>query len=644
MPAGAEVLAGGKGVHFRVWAPDHEKVDVLLYDPTERAFSLSPEPSSGYFSALFDEVSAGTLYRYRLSGDTFPDPASRFQPNGPHQPSQVINPDTFEWTDRAWRGVGLRGQVIYEMHVGTFTPEGTWQCAATKLEFLRDVGITVIEVMPVSEFGGTFGWGYDGVHPFAPTRIYGTPDDFRSFVNQAHNLGIGVVLDVVYNHLGPEGNYFGAFSKYYFSEQYKTDWGAAINYDSESSCAVRDFITSNAAYWVREFHLDGLRLDATQDIFDSSAEHILAAICHAAKSAGGERSVIIIAENEPQDTKLVRPPQQNGYGLDMIWNDDYHHSAMVALSGRSEAYYTDYAGNPQEFVSCAKYGFLYQGQWYKWQQRRRGTPSLDTPPARFVTFLQNHDQIANSGRGSRCHQLADSATLRAMTALTLLGPGTPMLFQGQEFAASAPFYYFADHPEELSAQVRQGRIEFMSQFPSVATPEGAACVPDPGNRTTFEKCQLDWSEVKKNASAVRLHSDLLELRRQDPVFSAQRPGSIDGAILAQRAFLLRFFGGNGDDRLLIVNLGADLHVDPAPEPLLAPPEARGWEVLWSSEHPGYGGCGTPPVETEQNWWVPGRSAVVLRPGPRAVTLPSRRVSQKDNDERPDPNDVKPGTG
>lgn len=629
MPAGAEPVPSG--VHFRVWAPEHEQIELILSDPS-LAVRLERE-GSGYFSALVRQAKAGTRYRYRIDGgETYPDPISRFQPEGPHGPSEVIDPDAFRWSDDSWGGVKLNGQVIYEMHAGTFTPEGIWASAAAKLEFLRDTGITVIEVMPVSEFPGQFGWGYDGVQPFAPTRLYGAPDDFRCFVDRAHAVGLGVILDVVYNHFGPDGNYFGQFSKHYFTDRHKTDWGSAINFDSDDSGPVRDMVTSNAAYWIREFHLDGLRLDATQNIYDDSKDHILAALGRCARDAAGKRSIIIVAENEPQQVKLVRPAERRGYGLDMLWNDDYHHTAMVALSGHTEAYYSDYKGSPQEFISAMKYGYLYQGQWYNWQKKRRGTSGFGVPPAAFVTFTQNHDQIANSARGLRCREISDPGTFRAITAVTLLGPGTPMLFQGQEFGASAPFFYFADHAPELSRLVRDGRTDFMAQFVTAGTPEMAGYIPDPGNRETFERSKLDWSEVQKNQAMHQFHRDLLRLRREDPVLREQRAGGVDGAVLGPAAFVLRYFGEHGQDRLLVVNLGTDLNLSPAPEPLLAPPEDHGWTVKWSSENPGYGGCGTPPLETEQNWWIPGRAAVLLEPGLRPEKLPERPASQKEADE------------
>jgi len=322
---------------------------------------------------------------------------------------------------------------------------------------------------------------------------------------------------------------------------------------------------------------------------------------------------------------LVRPFNKGGYGLDSLWNDDFHHSAMVALTGRNEAYYCDYLGNPQEFLSAVKWGYLYQGQRYKWQKKRRGTPSLDLDPACFVNFIQNHDQLANSVRGLRVHQRSSPARYRAMTALLLLGPGTPMLFQGQEFAASSPFCYFADHKEELAKRVCKGRAKFLAQFPSIAPPQTQACLPDPADPRTFERCKLDLGQRERHAEAYRLHADLLKLRREEPVFRAQRRGAVDGAILSAQAFVLRYFGGEPgvsapggtEDRLLVANFGRDLPLDPAPEPLLAPLEGRLWEIQWSSEDCRYGGSGTPPVDTaDDTWRIPGEAAVVLRPAPR----------------------------
>jgi maltooligosyltrehalose trehalohydrolase len=526
----------------------------------------------------------------------------------------VTDPNAYAWTDASWTGVRIEGQVIYEMHVGTFTAEGTWAAAAQKLPFLREVGITLIEMMPVNDFPGRFGWGYDGVGMFAPTRLYGTPHDLRAFVDAAHAQGIGVILDVVYNHLGPDGNYLSFFSDSYFTDRYDNEWGAALNFDGPGSAGTREFFITNAAYWIDEFHFDGLRIDATQSIFDQSGDHVIAAIARATRRAAGRRDIVLIGENEPQQTRLVRPPAQGGYGLDALWNDDLHHSAMVALTGRNEAYYQDHQGAPQEFISAAKYGYLFQGQFYAHQSKRRGTPGLDLPPASMVTFIQNHDQIANTGFGLRVQQMTSPGLARAMTALILLMPGTPMLFQGQEFWASTPFYYFADHESGLAALVRKGREEFLSQFPSMTASEMLSSLPDPSAPEAFERCKLDWAEAERNAPVVALHRDLLKIRREDEVFASQARGRLDGAVLGREAFILRFFGESGDDRLMLVNLGTDLNRPSLPEPLLAPPDERMWRMLWSSERPAYGGSGTPEIETDAGWHIPGHMTVVLTAG------------------------------
>jgi maltooligosyltrehalose trehalohydrolase len=619
LPVGAEVLPEG-GVHFRVWAPRRRAVAVVL-EGGKGAVPLEPE-GNGYFSGRAGQAGAGVLYRYRLDGGEklFPDPASRFQPEGPHGPSQVIDPRGFRWSDGAWRGCPAQGQVIYEMHVGTFTPEGTWEAAGRELLELAELGVTVLEVMPVGDFPGKFGWGYDGVDLFAPTRLYGTPDDFRRFVDRAHGLGLGVILDVVYNHVGPDGNYLKEFAPGYFSDRYKNEWGEAINFDGADAGAVREFFVANAGYWVDEFHLDGLRLDATQQIFESSKEHILTAIARRVRQAAGGRATLVVAENEPQHTRLVRPVEQGGYGLDMLWNDDYHHSARVALSGHNEAYYSDYLGTPQELVSAARHGYLYQGQRYAWQKKRRGSPTFGVPPEAFVNFLENHDQVANSARGQRSHAQASFGSYKALAALTLLMPGTPMLFQGQEFASSSPFYYLADHNPQLAPLVAEGRAKFLAQFTTVALPEMQALLPDPADPETFRRCKLDFSQRQSHAGVYRMYRDLLRLRRHDPVLRAPRAGGVDGAVLGPEAFVLRYFGGetprNGD-RLLVVNLGRDLELVPAPEPLLAPPEGMRWQNLWASEDPPYGGYGARPLETPEGWWLPGRAAAVLLPQPDA---------------------------
>jgi maltooligosyltrehalose trehalohydrolase len=622
MPVGAEVRPDG--VRFRVWAPRRARVQVVCDGRDPVALAREGE----YFAGTCPG-GAGSRYAFRLDAEDrdYPDPASRYQPDGPHGRSEVIDPWAFEWTDAAWPGIGIRGQVLYELHVGTFTPEGTWAAAARELPWLKDLGITCVEMMPVAEFSGRFGWGYDGVDLFAPTRAYGRPDDLRAFVDRAHALGLGVILDVVYNHLGPDGNYLKAFSPAYFTDRYSNEWGDAINFDGPGSGSVREFVVENAAYWVREFHFDGLRLDATQCIFDASDEHVVAALAARVRQEAAPRAVILVAENEAQHARLVRARAAGGYDLDALWNDDLHHTAVVAATGRSEAYYSDHAGAPQELISAAKWGYLLQGQRYRWQKQRRGTASLDIEPARFVAFVENHDQVANSARGRRLHQLTTPGRYRALSALLLLWPGTPMIFQGQEFASSRPFLYFADHGSALASEVARGRAEFLAQFPSIADRAITRGLADPAAPRTFAQCVLDFRERNTHAPVVALYRDLLRLRRETAAFRAQSHRGVDGAVLGPEAFLLRYFDGtpgqahdpaavDRGDRLLLVNLGRDLHLDAAPEPLLAPPAGCGWAVQWSSEAPEYDGAGTPAIENEaRGWHVPGHAAFVLRPVP-----------------------------
>jgi maltooligosyltrehalose trehalohydrolase len=584
---GAEVTADG--THFRVWAPERHEVNVVL---GEREYPLARE-ESGHFSGFVEGVRGGALYRFRLDGggDSFPDPASRFQPEGPHGPSMIVDPASFPWRDSGWRGVSAEGLVVYELHIGTFSREGSWRSAAARLRPLAELGVNLLEVMPVADFPGRFGWGYDGVDLWAPTRLYGPPDDFRSFVDVAHSLGLGVILDVVYNHLGPDGNYLTQFTPHYFTKKYANEWGESLNFDGEGSEGVREFFAENAAYWIDEYHLDGLRFDATQSISDDSPRHILAEVAGSARRAAREKSIFLVAENEPQDVVLI-----DEYGIDALWNDDWHHAARVAATGHTEAYYTDYHGRAQEFVSMVRSGFLYQGQWYSWQKSRRGTPSGHLPAHAFVCYLEDHDQVANAAHGVHLAQLTSPGRHRALTVLLLLQPQTPMLFQGEERGSRRPFLYFADHKLELARDVARGRREFMSQFPSIAVDR----LPAPEEPATFEACKL---EDEVDPAIFALHRDLLALRRHDAALRLD----LRAAALTDDAFVLRF----GDERLLLVNLGRDLALDIVPEPLLAAPHGRRWELSWSSEALEYGGGGVAPID-EEGWMVPGEAAVLLR--------------------------------
>jgi maltooligosyltrehalose trehalohydrolase len=629
-PIGAELVGDGT-TSMRVWAPKAKRVDVVLETSSEaeakRTFHSLEREADGYFAGIVP-ADAGALYRFRVDdAENFhPDPASRHQPEGPHRSSRIVDHTQFRWTDTQWLGVQMPGQVIYEMHIGTFTPEGTWRAAAEQLPELADVGITVIEMMPVADFAGEFGWGYDGVDLFAPTRLYGTPDDLRAFIDRAHSLGISVILDVVYNHFGPEGNYLRVFSEDYFTERYENDWGDSINFDGANSKSVREFFITNARYWIEEFHFDGFRFDATQDIKDSSPEYIIGEIGRAARAAAGKRYIILIAENEPQLAKLVRPKSAGGDDLDGLWNDDMHHSALVALTGRNEAYYSDYRGNPQELISAAKYGYLFQGQPYLWQDAPRGEPTFGVGPQAFVAFIENHDQVANSAFGERVRLQSSPGRYRAMTALLLLGPWTPMLFQGEEFGASTPFMYFTDASGELRDAIQKGRFEFLTQFPSTASAETQAHLPPPSDPGTFLRCKLNFAERQTSKHLYDLHRDLLRLRREDARFREQLAHGVDGAILGDASFILRYFSQDGNDRLLLVNLGKRSALEPLAEPLLAPPLGFRWETLWTSESVRYGGPGPCEVVTERRWILPAEAAVAFHPV--RETAPRRKAKKR----------------
>jgi maltooligosyltrehalose trehalohydrolase len=604
---------------FRVWAPEADHVDVVFDGGDYKPLPLTRE-DGGYFSGV--TRTSARLYKYRVD-DTgpWPDPCSRFQPHGVHGPSLLVDPTAFAWTDTNWRGTGIARQVIYELHIGTFTPEGTFDAAAAKLEYLRDLGITMLEIMPVAECPGRWNWGYDGVQIFAPYHVYGDHQAFKRFVDRAHAIGLAVILDVVYNHLGPDGNYLRCFSPHYFSKRYRTDWGEPFNLDEAHCAGAREFLIGNACYWIREFHLDGFRLDATQSIFDASNPHLLAELTQRARTVAQPRKIVFIAENEPQCSQHLLPLQTGGFDIDAMWNDDFHHSARVALTGSRDGYFHDYAGRAQEFLSCVRRGFLYQGQWYQWQKQARGSPLHDREAAACVIFLQNHDQVGNTATGVRIHLQSSPARYRALAALTLLSPQTPMLFMGQEFGASTTFTFFADHTAKLARQVHAGRREFVSQFNAYADPRVQALIPDPHAEQTFLDSKLDWAECARHRQMLDLHRDLLQLRRNDPVISRQDVTAIDGATLSEHCLVLRWFDADHGDRLLIVNLDHELLAGSIAEPLLAPPRGSGWQMSWNSEAPDYGGLGRfePVAEHGRGAWrIQSQCAVLLVAAPRII--------------------------
>lgn len=612
--------------HFRVWAPSAKSVEAVSEDGSS-LLTLTPT-ERGYFAASTGGLAPGALYMYRIDGrQPRPDPASRFQPQGPHGPSQLVEPHAYPWRDGTWRGAQMHGQVLYELHVGTFTPQGTLDAACERLRWLKHLGITMLELMPVAEFPGRWNWGYDGVNLYAPFHGYGDYEALKRFVDTAHETGLAVILDVVYNHLGPDGNYLREFSEHYYADRC-TEWGDALNYDGKHCEGVRDFIVANAGYWVREFHFDGLRLDATQAIHDESPLHVIAeAVAHAREQAAPRR-IVCIAEDETQRADHLLPIESGGRNLDAVWNDDFHHAARVALTGTRDGYFFDYRGRAQEFISAIRHGFLYQGQHYHWQQKTRGVAIRQTVPAHaWVQFLQNHDQVGNTFAGGRIHAFTPADRLRALTALLLLAPQTPLLFMGQEFNSSRRFPFFADHGGELGRAVWEGRRKFMSQFRAYADPQSQARVDDPAARETFDCAKLDWAEAARNGEVVRLYKDLLHLRSSDPCIAAQNRGGIDGATLSERCLVLRWKSDEHGDRLLVVNLDQELILTPAPEPLLAPPPGQRWIARWRSESPDYGGSGEgDPVDADQRWRIAANTATFLiataaPPAQRSAAVP-----------------------
>lgn len=596
------------GAYFRVWAQGRNHVTVTIEGLG--TFPLTAE-GAGYFSAEVAGAGVGARYTFSIDGGpAVPDLASRWQPEDSAGPSVIVSSD-FAWTDEKWPGVRNHDQVIYEVHIGTFTPEGTWRAAAEKLPFLSDLGVTVLQIMPVGAFAAPFGWGYDTVLPYAPHGPYGTPEDMRAFVDRAHSLGIGVILDVVYNHVGL-GEHYHAYSDHYLTSREEDEWGSGFNFDGEHAQAVRDFIIGNAVYWIREFHIDGLRIDAVQAMIDGSEDHILSALTRAVREAASPRSAYVVVENQPQERRMIEAPENGGCGVDGMYNDDFQHAVRVAATGHDDFYYRDYRGTAQELVSSLKYGFLYQGQRSDMREKAYGTYNLDTPARHFVHFLENHDQVANSARGFRLSSLVSPARLRAISALLLLGPQTPSLFQGQEFGSTRPFFYFFGVDGDHARAVIEGRKASLANFPGVADPAMGDALADPTDVSTFERSKLDWSEAVSRAHLVKLHRDLLRIRREDQAFSQQSQRRIDGAVLGEHALVLRYLTPNpADHRLILFNLGRDLPMAVTSEPLLAPPEGHRWSLAWSSEHPAYDGAGRRPVDPEQFWILPSDCALLL---------------------------------
>ena len=612
---GARVVEDG--VVFTVWAPRQTSLAVVLDDTAEYVMERLAD---GYFRGHVPGIGAGRQYWFKLAEGGRPDPASRFQPAGVSGPSMVVDATAFHWTDDQWSGtVPAHAQVIYEMHLGTFTEQGTWAAAQERLTDVAALGITTIEVMPIAEFAGRFGWGYDGVFLSAPFHHYGTPDDVRRFVDAAHRLGLAVILDVVYNHTGPVGSVLHEYSDWYFSD-HESEWGRGFNLDGAHSAPVRRFLRANVGVWLEEYHFDGLRFDAVHAIVDTSPEHLIDELTRTAREACTTRRLYLVAENEAQDVSLLTSAAKGLAGVDSIWNEDWHHSAFVALTGRREAYFIDYGGTATELATMAQWNLLYQGQWYSWQKKRRGADARHLPSSSFVAFLENHDQLANTGFGTRLYQSVHPALWRALTAALLLGPAVPMLFQGQERAVTAPFTYFADHEGPLAEAVRTGRQEFLSQFPSLADPQAINRMPKPDDEAAFRACHITWTDTVPAVHAWRLHFDLLAIRRNDPVLSlVGTPEVLIASTAPTSSVMVLRYQRDEDERLILLNLGA-LTTPVMNDPLLAPPAGHHWTLTWCSESVDYGGSGVVESFGDGAWRLQAHCAWLLRnvPAERAT--------------------------
>lgn len=616
-PLGARVESGG--VLFRVWAPGRERVEIVLYGPdAERVAPLAPE-GEGYFAARVAGAGPGTRYKLRLDGEVYPDPWSRSQPDGVHGPSEVIDPAAFRWSDAGWRGVALEDLVIYELHVGTATPAGTFDALIPRLDHFVELGVTALELMPVAAFSGERGWGYDGVYPFAPHAAYGGPEGLRRLTDAAHGRGLAVILDVVYNHFGPEGNYLPAVTGgRIFTERHHTPWGAAVNYDGPESGPVREMVVQNALHWARDFHLGGLRLDATHAILDDSETHILRELAERVRAAlPADRHFVFIAEDERNERRVVLPTSRGGWGLDAVWADDFHHQLRRLLTGESEGYYAHYAGTTEALAETLRRGWFYQGEPYGDEGEPRGTPAADLPSAAFVHCIQNHDQVGNRALGERLHHQTAPAVFRAASALLLLSPYTPLLWMGQEWAAFSPFLYFTDHPEELGRLVTEGRRREFGRFRAFADPEARARIPDPQAEETFLRSKLCWEERDESphAGTLALYRALLRIRREEPALRERGRAHWSVAGLGEGAVALRREAPGAPSVLLVACFRGELRLSPAQVPETRAPRGSAWGLLLATEEERFGGAGEwGGVDARGELRLAGPGAVVLRSG------------------------------
>jgi maltooligosyltrehalose trehalohydrolase len=565
-----------------VWAPLRQHVELVLHPglPSSERRSLT-RAGDGEFTGTFTDASPGDLYTYLLDGEgPFPDPASRFQPQGVHGPSAVVDPRSFAWSDHDWRGLPLEQAIVYELHVGTFTEAGTFAAAAERLPYLADLGVTVVELMPVAGFPGSRNWGYDGVSLFAPSHAYGAPDDLRRLVDAAHRLGLAILLDVVYNHFGPDGAYGFRFSPLYLSPRHRSPWGAAVNLDGEGSEYVREFFIENALHWLHEYHFDGLRLDATHGLIDDSPEHFAAELAARVRASLPHRRVLLVAEDERNLSTIVRPPEDGGWGLDAVWADDFHHQVRRLAAGDRDGYYEDFTGTIEDLATTIRLGWFYRGQFSVHHGAARGTDPSGVPLHRMVVCLQNHDQIGNRPFGGRLNHQIAPALFRALSALLLFVPETPLLFMGQEWAASTRFLYFTDHHAELGRLVTTGRREEFSRFEAFADPVTRLRIPDPQASSTFEDSRLAWDERTQplHAGVLELYRTLLRLRRTEPAL--QQRERVEVAALDD-ATLVVMRGSGRDVLILVVCTESSRRVDVGQWRAVPPDKA--WQVVFTTE-------------------------------------------------------------
>jgi maltooligosyltrehalose trehalohydrolase len=582
MKIGANYLGDGK-CEFVVWAPFLEKIELKVILPVETRHAVSPllpmeKEKSGYWRIIVNNVSPETLYLYRLEGKKErPDPVSHFQPNGVHEPSQVVDHASFEWQDENWNGIPLSELVMYELHVGTFTQEGTFDTIIPRLDEIRDVGINAIEIMPVAQFPGERNWGYDGVYIHAVQNSYGGPDGLKRLVNECHKKGTAVILDVVYNHLGPEGNYLWDYGPY-FTKKYKTPWGEAINFDGAYSDEVRTFFIENALHWFKNYHIDALRLDAVHSIFDMSAKPFLQELAETVEEFSREegREFHLIAESNLNDTKVIRPRELGGYGIHSQWSDDLHHSLHTLLTGEDEGYYVDF-GKVEQLVKSFNEGFVYSGQHSRFRKRRHGNSSKDRPAHQFVVFSQNHDQIGNRMLGERLSNLISFEGLKLAAGVVILSPYVPLLFMGEEHGEESPFLYFVSHFDpDLIEAVRRGRKEEFESFNWKGEP------PDPRSVETFLRSKINWKKRKEGKNKVLLdfYKRLIELRKKIPALSELNKDNLDvwGLEEEKIMFMRRWKDGSESHVFSVFNFNkSDMSLR------ISLPERRWKKVLDSSE-------------------------------------------------------------